>query len=104
LGVYSKSQIPNHKSQINYNDQNTKIPNGIQFVLRSASINYAALYNESTKALKHEKLNSWIFLLRLVSVIDNCDLGFVCYLVLEIWNLFHAGCSLLTYSLEPLNI
>jgi hypothetical protein len=44
------------------------------------------------------------FLGLVVSVIDYCDFGFVCYLVLEIWNLSLTGSALLTFSLAPLNI
>jgi hypothetical protein len=37
------------------------------------------------------------FLGLVVPVIDYCDLGFICYLVLEIWNLYLAGCALLSF-------
>jgi len=68
--------------------------------LYRASIKYAILYHESTKVLKHEKIKQLDFLGLVVSVIDYCDLGFICYLVLEIWNLYLDGSGLLTFSRE----
>jgi len=44
-------------------------------------------YHQSKKALKQDQYDSWIFLIGPVSVIDYCDLGFICYLVFVIWNL-----------------
>jgi hypothetical protein len=90
LGVELKSQIPIHKSQIIYNDQNTKFQTGLNLFCIALQLNTRS-YHESTKALKLEQIKQLHFLGLIVSVSDHFDLEFICYLVLEIWNLLLAG-------------
>jgi len=77
----------NHKFQITNLKQitMTKIQNSkwdvIGFVL--ASVKYTILLS-----------SKWFSLIRPVSVIDYCDLEFICYLVLVIWNLNHTDFTL----------
>jgi len=59
--------------------------NAICFAI--ASDKYVLPYHESTKVVNTNKLVSNNFLVGPVSVIGCWDLGFVCYLVLEIWDL-----------------
>ena len=61
-----------------------------------ASNKYAMLSHESMKVCKHEKENYYISVIWLVSVIDYWNLGFICYLVLGLWNLYLAAA--LSYS------
>jgi hypothetical protein len=56
--------------------------------------NFKPYFISRTKVLKDEKRNQLVFLGWSVLVIDCWDLGFYCYLVLEIWEFHLAGCAL----------
>jgi len=74
----------------------TKIQNSkrdiIDFVLAFAKC--AILLSPKQESSKTGKLRQLDFLIWPVSVIDYRDLGFICYLVLVIWNLNHTGPTL----------
>jgi hypothetical protein len=97
----SKSQISNTKSQINYNDQNSKFQTQLHLLWSLLHIVKQCFYHENTNVLRHQKLKRCILLVWPVSVIDYCDLGFICYLVLGIWNLYLADCALLSHFYLP---